>query len=659
TALLFESPYYATGLPITEAYWATVKVGGTPRDVLLQCFERRCLTYTPGNDPAWQVEAGNVGQHYYRWRYPDANPGPSPLANDLARKVTQAASDDARYTALLDVMTALNVGVYSGSGQVIVGGAERGAADFYLYDIELRMMAGALGRGQTFGAVDLAMQLTAMGLLPEGQTLDPNVVRSAILTIAGQAQQAPNEFTSLSPLLVRQLGLSQTAPYDLFTDVSLDAMRFDALAFFLLVAQASVPLIEEQLPLPNGASSDLIAQSNGVLKLAAASTPCDPAEVFNGDAFKNAYGWAKNFADLLGLLHQTIVSVTAILDAVHGAILAFSVGVTELDQRLETHYGPGGHESQAGQPVTFRILVEMRDELPQALIDCGWITGTDFPPKGPISGVSVHWFWDNLDEHGQVDCGGACVQTPGNGLSIDATDASGIARMTFQPKEEENPDEGWIVEEHGIVTGVALYQSKFTNLLGSYGQYLTPKSGATRWVVKWHEVPGWDVTMKLTYDVQTYHGGDGWHRWGKGSMTFQARIDSQGVVEQGVWPAPATASGSGSYGYTTNPPVSCSWSGAWQRPTTVVEVLDRDQLLVDFVGGLGPVPAPGLSGTTHPFEGDCNIAADIGLVPSHSPPAFSLKTEETQVFDVAPEGMRMDLEGTVTWEITVTPRSQP
>jgi hypothetical protein len=46
-----------------------VKVGGQPRDVLVQCFERRCLTYTPDNDPTWQVEAGNVGQHYYIWRY--------------------------------------------------------------------------------------------------------------------------------------------------------------------------------------------------------------------------------------------------------------------------------------------------------------------------------------------------------------------------------------------------------------------------------------------------------------------------------------------------------------------------------------------------------------------------------------------------------------
>lgn len=63
------NPFYATGLPITEAYWVTVAIAGEPHDVLAQCFERRCLTYTPTNPEGWQVEAGNVGQHYYRWRY--------------------------------------------------------------------------------------------------------------------------------------------------------------------------------------------------------------------------------------------------------------------------------------------------------------------------------------------------------------------------------------------------------------------------------------------------------------------------------------------------------------------------------------------------------------------------------------------------------------
>jgi hypothetical protein len=76
TENLFESAFYATGYPITEAFWASVTVGGTDRDVLLQCFERRCLTWTPSNQAGWQVEAGNVGLHYYIWRYGEPPPKP-------------------------------------------------------------------------------------------------------------------------------------------------------------------------------------------------------------------------------------------------------------------------------------------------------------------------------------------------------------------------------------------------------------------------------------------------------------------------------------------------------------------------------------------------------------------------------------------------------
>jgi hypothetical protein len=73
---LFADPFYATGYPITEAYWATVLLEGQPEDVLLQCFERRCLTWTPSNPSGWEVEAGNVGLHYYIWRYGEPPPRP-------------------------------------------------------------------------------------------------------------------------------------------------------------------------------------------------------------------------------------------------------------------------------------------------------------------------------------------------------------------------------------------------------------------------------------------------------------------------------------------------------------------------------------------------------------------------------------------------------
>ncbi len=57
------------GYAISEPFRANVKVGGTPKDVMVQIFERRALTYTASNADAFKVEMGNIGQHYYQWRY--------------------------------------------------------------------------------------------------------------------------------------------------------------------------------------------------------------------------------------------------------------------------------------------------------------------------------------------------------------------------------------------------------------------------------------------------------------------------------------------------------------------------------------------------------------------------------------------------------------
>ncbi|MGI8855945.1 MAG: lamin tail domain-containing protein [Thermomicrobiales bacterium] len=77
---LFRSPFYATGFPLTEAYWSTVRVGGQSRTVLIQLFERRALTFTPGNPAGFTVEAGNVGLHYRAWRaFLATPPTPTPV----------------------------------------------------------------------------------------------------------------------------------------------------------------------------------------------------------------------------------------------------------------------------------------------------------------------------------------------------------------------------------------------------------------------------------------------------------------------------------------------------------------------------------------------------------------------------------------------------
>jgi WD40-like Beta Propeller Repeat len=69
---LIDPWFYASGYPISDAYWSQVKINGVLTDVMIQAFERRVLTYVPTNVPGFEVEMGNIGLHYYDWRYKDA-----------------------------------------------------------------------------------------------------------------------------------------------------------------------------------------------------------------------------------------------------------------------------------------------------------------------------------------------------------------------------------------------------------------------------------------------------------------------------------------------------------------------------------------------------------------------------------------------------------
>lgn len=69
---------YMIGHPASEPYWVRTNIGGVPQDLMVQVYERRILTYNPRNPAAWQVEMGNVGRHYYAWRYELTEPPPPP-----------------------------------------------------------------------------------------------------------------------------------------------------------------------------------------------------------------------------------------------------------------------------------------------------------------------------------------------------------------------------------------------------------------------------------------------------------------------------------------------------------------------------------------------------------------------------------------------------
>ncbi len=67
---------FVMGYPITEPYWARVKIEGVYHDVLIQLDQRRTLVYVPSFIEGWQVQMGNVGLHYYRWLYGGSLPVP-------------------------------------------------------------------------------------------------------------------------------------------------------------------------------------------------------------------------------------------------------------------------------------------------------------------------------------------------------------------------------------------------------------------------------------------------------------------------------------------------------------------------------------------------------------------------------------------------------
>ena len=92
----------AIGFAISEPFMTTVKVGGIAKSVLVQAFERRVLTYTESNSPAFQVEMGNIGQHYVRWRYGDSPPIAAPSITAPSASNDQPDAEEAACLARIN-----------------------------------------------------------------------------------------------------------------------------------------------------------------------------------------------------------------------------------------------------------------------------------------------------------------------------------------------------------------------------------------------------------------------------------------------------------------------------------------------------------------------------------------------------------------------------
>lgn len=125
---LFYPWFAVTGFPISEPYWSYVKVEGKYTDVLIQAYERRVLTFVPHLPSPFKVQMGNIGQHYFEWRYgerpePPPNPAvPTPTSPSLPAAAEVAIVGIEYRQSIVDINGTLCVISNLGSSPVSLAG---------------------------------------------------------------------------------------------------------------------------------------------------------------------------------------------------------------------------------------------------------------------------------------------------------------------------------------------------------------------------------------------------------------------------------------------------------------------------------------------------------------------------------------------------------
>jgi hypothetical protein len=397
------------------------------------------------------------------------SPSQAAVAKKLTKRVMRARTPAARYRALLEVMRTLNVGVFTGKGKPIIRAGK--PHDIYLYDFDVKAMAAGLGRKQVMTVSDLAGRLSAGGVTPGGNPLTADKLGKTLAAGTRAAMKHARSRSSLVPLLARELGRKHRPSYDLARS-PVGKLRFDPLQTFLIVTDMA-------------AAADGGGGKASLGATAAAGGPCDQQLL---DVIKEIMPFGKWTISIIKAVKDQAKIASLLIDMVHGSVLAFSVGFTSTTPNSQaTHYGPAGHDGDAGKALDFGVRLVMRDQLPEAIISCGPLLGMKFPNKGPLANVTVAWkdesaFGAPLDDHGTASF-----------PKGRKTDSKGETVLHFEPKVEKVPKFGDVKHAANTKTAVALYQSAFGNVPGSVAQFLTPKSASFAWNIGFHLPRGFKV----------------------------------------------------------------------------------------------------------------------------------------------------------------------
>jgi hypothetical protein len=441
------------------------------------------------------------------------------LAQRLADELSAASSDNGRYNALLDVFRSIHIGVYNGqTGKPIVRGWETNKNDIYFYDAEIQELATSLGRKQTYTFSDVATLLTSLGI-----SVDSATVAGLEHALVAWALQHTDQPPALIPLLIRDLGLKHDTGYDLATVDHPEGVILDPLQTELVAIQLLAPIghAAGQSSATRRFQSHMRPHYGICTVIKAALNPLSP-DTYLPDSlqinsivdgyFSNVIPSAiavfvKQLASFNDKWGEKLGLAGTIASALHGLLLAYGLKVESgpTGGQLATHYGPPGHDVDAGKKLQFQARVVMQDKIPDWLQSCLHDAGFDVPDQGPVPGVEISWdeggFFgigaNHLDDYGTVD------QSPADGKTSDGTSTpKGVETMTFTPKTEPVPGMGQVKTVAGGVAPRALWGFAFTNPAGSISQLLFPMEGPELdWSVSYHKPRGFKFSnLKVHFD---------------------------------------------------------------------------------------------------------------------------------------------------------------
>lgn len=436
-------------------------------------------------------------------------PSQAVVAKHLVSRLRAAHTLRSRQAALLTMMRALHLAVITPRGKVLVRGGPD-ARYLYLYTPELTAIAGGLARGETLSAGALAAKLGAAGIRPGGKPLSAAAFRVGLAQAIRRVAGRPRSRSSLSGLIIRQLGLSAKQKVNLAAPPAASKLALDPLQTVLLLADVADVSAKARAGQPRrrarasdraaARASDLASGCQAIDDTHKQSKQVESYLLAGGEdgvaGFAMKYWLGGKLGDLLkshypkyGALKKILGPVEKALDLLHGGALAFSVKVQGSPELVSppAHYPHG--TSAPDQRMALHIKVEMLDNYGEDVIACGPLVGMKFPKQGGIPNVPMLWQYPELAKHGTIEC-------PADGCKKTGQD--GVATLTLNLKHEEIPGIGLEQYQTGNAEAIAQYQSAFgagfTDASG-IAQYLIPKYGGVRWQVTWHAEPSLTLSV--------------------------------------------------------------------------------------------------------------------------------------------------------------------